>query len=337
MMHIPQEDNWCKIAKLRIARVLQKGGIDTIVDAIREGYQRKTALGATETTELLNIFGLKPSDALPTLAKSLGSDFEALEQARSEAIRGRRVHLDSNILTQINAATCKLIDLALRRRPDIAIQYAMLKQTAAQDRLACSNIWPSVSLQLSASTDLQNSESGSYGASNNQHTGGFGRIDTFFASVNVSFTLFDGFNLINKYNAANQSLWVSNASLATTELGIISDVVTSIVNYNYSVDLYFKASDASGAAATALETTQKAGTNASSYLDAINAQTALFTARVLEAQAAVNVLASAYLLCNSTGTALDLLNIPKMHIPTIRDLNTVANKPPKQAALPNHR
>jgi hypothetical protein len=311
------------------------------------------------------IFGLGPKVFTPsdltTIWRQAGA-FELLQKYNSEKSKvpiptveednGRMVSLDKPLLTKLNGVRDKLIDLALHRRPDIAIQYAAFRQSVAQSHGAYASIWPSVSLTLTGQTDFQNNSTRNFEPSNEKRSGGFGRTDGFMAAVMLSFTAFDGFNLISKYNASKESIQASWAGLATSELSALSDLVINIVNYDYAVDVYNVAATGSREASEALAATQAAQRDGQldSYLDAINAQTALFTQRVQQAKAAVSVLANAYLVSNSTGMALRFLDIRKLmafshggarpkveqlHVPTINELKTATGQSDKGPALPN--
>lgn len=362
-----QDDSNCEVPGEKELCVFAQSGAATSIKALPDVQKLNIERFAapdflSETRRLLDAFGVKPgstskADAEKYLAQapqveSLSKqNRELIDEATSNAfaikrkiqeiqtgIAGRRVSLASDNLTRVGGAAHKLIDLALRRRPDIAIQYASLKQNAALARVAYSNLMPSLTFQLSGSTDFQNMATDNFTPSNHKHNEGFGRTDGFAASIGLSFTIFDGFLLWNKFKTAQETVLASRATLANSELGAISDVVTDIVTYEDYVCLYYKAKDVSDAAGEALaETEATPTTQLGSYLDAINAQTTLFAARVQEAQAAVNVLASAYILSNSTGMALRLLDIPQMRIPTIKELKVAAKKSPPGAVLPNHK
>jgi outer membrane protein TolC len=150
-------------------------------------------------------------------------------------------------------------------------------------------------------------------------SGGFGRSDTFFVGLNVNWVV-DCFGLINKSRAAWETFEAARANLATSELNAIADVVNNYVSFKESVWLYDKATAQSKAAAKAITLTSS--TEDKNYLDAINAQKDLFTARTLQAQGAIGVYMSAYGLANSVGIALRILEMDhNLNVPAVNYVN----------------
>lgn len=127
---------------------------------------------------------------------------------------------------------------SIRRRPDIGAQYATWRQNAEQARVAYSKIWPSLMLQATAGTDFQNIASDNFEPGNYKRTDGFGRTGSFGVAIMLSWSIFDGFNLVNTYKAAQETTEAARANMATTELNAISDLVANIVNYKNSQYLY---------------------------------------------------------------------------------------------------
>lgn len=164
-----------------------------------------------------------------------------------------------------------LIDEALSLRPDIASQKAALRSKIAAIKAANSNMYPSISLDLSAERnwyeDYENNRERS-------HDYDFG------AAINIDWDAFDGYGNINAKKQAQELAQAEEEKLIEAELQASADVWVSFFNYqaafkklNYSKSYL---SSANNSYELAFES-YKSGL--SSIIDVLDAQASLAQAR----------------------------------------------------------
>ncbi|MGC3992005.1 MAG: TolC family protein [Chthoniobacteraceae bacterium] len=126
-----------------------------------------------------------------------------------------------------------LILYALNHRPDVANAYALSLAAAEKVTAAQSNIYPSMSLSLTAGP----TEGQTWDKALMAHTThSIGRSDDVTAQFTISMTAFDGGNLYNLYQAAKAAAASSSANLDNSRLSAIADVAVSFQTYKYSVE-----------------------------------------------------------------------------------------------------
>lgn len=197
----------------------------------------------------------------------------------------------------------KLVDVALRRRPDLASKYANWRSQLEAANKAEAARWPT----LSTGVNLQRN----YYDARVEGTNGYptfkgkGENDTASALFTLSWNVFDGGNVSNTAKAAKRQADAARAQLMSAELGAISDVVINFIAFKTAV----KSVDAAEALVTASQqsydsTNISYKTGLKSVIDLLTAQNNLASAKATLAQSRSNLYTAAANLANATGDIL---------------------------------
>ena len=191
----------------------------------------------------------------------------------------------------------KLVDLAFKRRPDLASKYnAWRSQLAAVD-LAEANRWPALNMNVG----LQRN----YYATDRSAPNGVDHQDNASAVLSFSFDLFDGGRKSYQVTSAKALAEAAKSDLVNSQLGAVSDVVLGYVEFKTAA----KQVDAANAL---LAASQKSfdSTNISyrsglkNMIDVLTAQNSLAAARATVANARTGLFNAAANLSNATGSLL---------------------------------
>lgn len=203
---------------------------------------------------------------------------------------------------EVSESVDRMIDRALRLRPDLASKYATFRQARAVAKQADANIGPQITVAGTAQRswyDTTVTESTIGNGSYNGHT------DQASALLTFSIDLFDGLNKINRARQAHRLADQAKDSLAETELNVVSDVVAQFVAFRSALEQY-AAGEALVAASQksydSASVSYKAGL--SSILDLLTAQGNLASAKVTRAQARAALFTASSRLSSATGTLL---------------------------------
>lgn len=197
----------------------------------------------------------------------------------------------------------KLVDVALRRRPDLASKYASWRSQLATANQAEANRWPVLTTGINLQRNYYDARVED--VNGNPSFKGGGENDTASAMFTLSWNVFDGGNTLNTARAAKRQAEAARAQLMSAELGAISDVVINFIS--------FKTASKSVEAAEALLTASQQSydsTNISyksglkSVLDLLTAQNNLAQAKATLAQSRSNLYTAAANLANATGDIL---------------------------------
>lgn len=197
----------------------------------------------------------------------------------------------------------KLVDIALRRRPDLASKYAAWRAQLAAANQAEANRWPT----LTSNVNLQRNyfDARVEGTNGNPTFKGKGENDTASAMFTFSFDVFDGGNALNTARNAKRQAAALRAQLMSAELGAISDVVINFIAFKTAT----KSVDAANALVAASQqsydsTSISYKTGLKSIIDLLTAQNNLASAKATLAQARANLFTAAANLANATGDIL---------------------------------
>jgi TolC family type I secretion outer membrane protein len=203
----------------------------------------------------------------------------------------------------------RMIDRALRQRPDLAAKYATYRQAKAVAKQADANILPQVTVSGTAGRTWYHTTISGTPSAIPGELGGNGTYDGHFdetsALLTFSVDIFDGLNKVNKARQARRQADAAQADLANSELAAISDVVTRFVTYRSALEQY-----AAGEALVA--SSQKSYDSAlisyraglASILDLLTAQNELASSKVTLAQARTALFSASVQLSSATGTLL---------------------------------
>lgn len=273
-----------------------------------------------ESTEIRNRAGLAPITDVLQARQTVAQNQYNLENARG-ALSQAQVQLLTSVgmrgNSHINVAppkdlptvkildqeVDKLVDIALRRRPDLASKYASWRSQLESANKAEAARWPT----LTTGVNLQRN----YYDARVEGTNGYptfkgnGENDTASALLTLSWNVFDGGNVANTAQAAKRQAEAARAQLLSAELGAISDVVINFIA--------FKTAGKSVQAAEALVTASQQSydstnisykTGLKSILDLLTAQNNLASAKATLAQSRSNLYTAAANLANATGDIL---------------------------------
>ncbi|HRZ86207.1 MAG TPA: TolC family protein [bacterium] len=170
-------------------------------------------------------------------------------------------------------AVTRLIEEALKFRPDIAATRAAVRAKAAAVTVANSALWPSLNLGSSYSQNVAKN----YYAESVERYGNGHNINGF---VSVNWAIFDGLANVNRKRAAQADLQSAQEALVAAELEASADVWKKYYSYNTALS---KLKDSEALLQTATESYALAseGYNAGlkSILDVLQAQSSLSSAR----------------------------------------------------------
>lgn len=129
-------------------------------------------------------------------------------------------------LEDISQNTQKLIQLALKDRPDLASARAAVLKSEAELKKSESDLWPKLSVMGNAGWS---GIDGTIGESDLYSGGGTIRESgvSYYGGLSLQFPLFEGFSLRNNIRAAQADLEASRAALRAKEEAVISDVWTA--------------------------------------------------------------------------------------------------------------
>jgi outer membrane protein TolC len=187
------------------------------------------------------------SDAWALLAESLGVSptvvFSVAELSE--------LPMPTNLVESVEVT----IDRALRQRPDLAAQLAVLRSREAEIRRAQSAYLPSIALSGSGGGTMGRWDATSPGST----AGPYGYADgQYSAFLTFSWTLFDGFARKNRLRESEARRDAARAELTALELKTLrevwkayADVKASFLQYDYARALIAASEDAYDAALTA--------------------------------------------------------------------------------------
>ena len=235
---------------------------------------------------------------------------------------------------ELGESVDRMIDRALRLRPDLASKYATFRQAKATAKQADANIYPQVTVGGTAErtwyhttiTGEPGSIPGTLGGNGSYN----GHTDEASALLTFSVDLFDGFNKVNKARLARRQADAAQADLATAELNAVSDVVSRFVAYRSALEQYAAAEAlvvSSQKSFDSASVSYKAGL--SSILDLLTAQQTLASSKVTRAQSRAALFTTSSQLSAATGTLL-----PKATATPIASASASSPSPSSSPTLP---
>lgn len=197
----------------------------------------------------------------------------------------------------------KLVDTALRQRPDLANRYAVWRSQLAAANQAEANRWP----QLTVGANLQRTyyDAHSKIVEGAPTTDSNGQYDGAAAMLTFSWDVFDGGNKLNAARSAKRQADAARAALQQAELGAISDVVLNFIAFKTaakSVDAAEVLVESSQQSYDSTNISYKSGLK--SILDLLTAENNLASAKATLAQSRTNLYTAAASLANATGDIL---------------------------------
>lgn len=197
----------------------------------------------------------------------------------------------------------KLVDIALRRRPDLASKYANWRSQLETANKAEAARWPTLNTGVNLQRNYYSSRV--EGVNGYPTFKGSGENDTASALLTFSWNVFDGGNVSNTAKAAKRQADAARAQLMSAELGAISDVVINFISFKTAT----KSVDAAEALVVASQqsydsTNISYKTGLKSVIDLLTAQNNLASAKATLAQARSNLYTAAANLANATGDIL---------------------------------
>ncbi len=288
-----------------------------LADATLELLARRARAGLATATDLLQarqtqaqaVYNLEAArgdlqDSRANLAKALGMPANApLSIAAPEGPPS---------LAVLDRETDRLVELALRQRPDLSAKYANLLALKAQARQADAAIWPTLSLQASGSRTFYDAKANANGRS----FSGDSHYNQGSAMLVMSVDLFDGLHLVSKARAARAAADAAQADLANAELSAIAEVVIAYSGVQTAAKKFAASQLLLEASRRSFDATQigyKSGLN--SVLDLLSTQNDLSSATAQNVHARSDLFLAAARLANATGA---LLPPPKASPPVAR-------------------
>ncbi|PTY00731.1 hypothetical protein DB346_14020 [Verrucomicrobia bacterium LW23] len=201
-----------------------------------------------------------------------------------------------------------LIDLALKRRPDVASRYAQWRAQIAQAKSLEGDILPRVTLQTSSGREYYTGwGGGTTGSGPGVYGGRNGSMDNASYTLSFSVDVFDGGLKRARAESARQQAESLRAQVADTEVAAMADVATSYASFKASVKKYRAAQALEDASQKSLEATResyKAGLR--NIIDLLTAERNLAAARTSVAASRTELFSEAIRLANATGTFLPI-------------------------------
>ncbi len=212
----------------------------------------------------------------------------------------------------------KLIDRALRQRPDLASKYAAWRQQLALSNKAEADRWPTLTSGVSLERDF-------YSAHMNPGEGqksynGDGHTDSAAALLTFSWNVFDGGNKSNAAKSAKLQAEAYKAALAQAELSAISDVVVNFIAFKTAVKAVDAAQalvDSAQQSYDSVNISYKSGLK--NITDLLTVQSDLASAKTSLSESRSALYTAAASLANATGDI-----IPR---PSVSTNNTSRNTP----------
>ncbi len=271
-------------ATLQAAKIKRKTGLTNITDEIQaqqsveqSKFNLENALGLRSTAEiqLASSLGLPGNVKIHVAPPSNPPALEALEQ-----------EVD------------KLIDLAFHQRPDLAAKYYLWQaQLAAVDQ-AEANRWPTLTTGVNLQRTYYQAHEEGLGSNS-------GHFDDASALVTFRFDLFDGGYKNSQVATSRHLAEAAKADLLNSELGVVSDVVTSFVTFKTAVKKMSAAQALVAASQKSFDSIQISYRNGlKSILDLLAAQSNLNAAQSTLSQAQKDLFSSSAVLSNATGSLL---------------------------------
>jgi outer membrane protein len=201
-------------------------------------------------------------------------------------------------MDRLEANIQKLIDLAIKQRPDIANYYSTYMADAASAREAHANRFPTFKFSFTASRSFEQVHS-SLGSS------GSGYSDSVTAGLTVSYTLFDGGSLRDKELSAEHIAAAAKETLANAELTASNEVAAYYYGYKTALSEYKYAKvlvESSQKSYDSVLVSYRAGL--STILDLLTAQSNLASAKYTFIEARTAVFTNSVELASATGSLL---------------------------------
>ncbi len=273
-----------------------------------------------QSTDIRSRVGLVPVTDVYQARQSVAQAQYNLENARGAASQAKvqlltSVGIPGNSKLEVASPTTlpsakileeevdKLVDKAMRQRPDLASRYATWRAQLAKADQAEANRWPT----LSTGIRLERSY---YDAHVNPEAGfpsynGSGHADGASALLTFSWDVFDGGNKSNAAKSAKRQAEAARAALAQAELGAISDVVLNFIAFKTatkSVEAAEELVASSQQSYDSINISYKSGLK--NIIDLLTAQSNLTAARSSLALSRSNLYTAAASLANATGDIL---------------------------------
>jgi outer membrane protein len=201
-------------------------------------------------------------------------------------------------MDRLEANIQKLIDLAIKQRPDIANYYSTYMADAASARQAHANRFPTFKFSFTGSRSFEQVHSSS-------GSGGGDYADSVTAGLTVSFTLFDGGSLRDKELSALDRAAAAKANLDNAELTASNEVATYYYGYQTALSEYKYAKvlvESSQKSYDSVLLSYRAGL--STILDLLTAQSNLASAKYTFIEARTAVFTNSVELASATGSLL---------------------------------
>ncbi len=274
-------------ANLRSTEIKLKAGLGTSTDEAQarqsveqSKFNLESARGALSTAEIqmASSLGLPGNTKLEVAPPSNAPSLAMLEQ-----------EVD------------KLIDLAFKQRPDLASKYNAWRSKLAAVDQAEANRWPA----LTVGANLQRTYYQADVGGGNKNFNGSGHDDGASVNLTFGFGLFDGGGRDYQVKAARHAAEAAKADLATSELGVISDVVSNFIAFKTSakqVDAAQALLEASQKSYDSIQISYRSGLK--NLIDLLTAQSNLALAQSTLSQARSGLFTSSANLANATGSLM---------------------------------
>jgi outer membrane protein len=201
-------------------------------------------------------------------------------------------------MDRLEANIQKLVDLAIKQRPDIANYYSTYMADAASARQAHANRFPTFKFSFTGSRSFEQVHS-------SPGSGGSGYSDSVTAGLTVSYTLFDGGSLRDKELSAAHTAAAAKETLANAELTASNEVAAYYYGYKTALSEYKYAKvlvESSKKSYDSVLVSYRAGL--STILDLLTAQSNLASAKYTFIQARTAVFTNSVELASATGSML---------------------------------
>jgi outer membrane protein len=201
-------------------------------------------------------------------------------------------------MDRLEANIQKLVDLAIKQRPDIANYYSTYMADAASARQAHANRFPTFKFSFTGSRSFEQVHS-------SPGSGGSGYSDSVTAGLTVSYTLFDGGSLRDKELSAAHTAAAAKETLANAELTASNEVAAYYYGYKTALSEYKYAKvlvESSQKSYDSVLVSYRAGL--STILDLLTAQSNLASAKYTFIQARTAVFTNSVELASATGSML---------------------------------
>ncbi|HSI85576.1 MAG TPA: TolC family protein [Candidatus Methylacidiphilales bacterium] len=301
------EGNRANVQNAEAALALAEGTLDSTNAKFQAGIGNATDVAQARQNVAQSIFDLEQARGSYDVAEVRLT--QAVGFPGSIRLRIRPPNMQPS-LDVLDRSVDSLIDLALKRRPDVAAKYATWRAQIEQSKSLEGDILPKITLQTTAGrqyyTGYGGSSTGGEGFGNS-FGGRNGSMDNASYTLSFSVDVFDGGLKRARAESAKQQAESLRAQVADTELGAMADVATSYASFKSSVKKYRAAQGLETASAASLDATResyKAGLK--NIIDVLTAERNLAAARSSVSSSRTELFTEAIRLATATGTFLPI-------------------------------